>query len=188
MSPYFTKYGYSRRFHDQFVAAQAEAKAAKRGIWADGGMKYPDYPEREAWWTPRGEFVAKFRTEGEGKPNYIDITHWNALLQLEQHVGKEVHVLGTVGDVRLSGKGPARVTLSRRRGSDFPLVFFDRDVLGTSGIGKWQGEYVWVTGVPTIYENKYNKRKQVQIQIDRASQIRLSAVPGLSPPTASIGP
>jgi hypothetical protein len=36
--------------------------------------------------------------------------------------------------------------------------------------------------VPTIYENKYNKRKQVQIQIDRASQIRLSPVPGLTPP------
>ncbi len=183
MSPYFTKYGFSRRYHEDFVKAEAEAKAAKRGIWGDFPMKYPDYPERHAWWWPRGEFVAKFRSEGEGKANYIDITHWDAMQRLEENVGKEVHVLGTVGDVRIGERGPARVTLSRRMFNDFPLVFFDRDVLGTSGIANWRGEYVWVVGVPTIYENKHTKKKQVQIQIDRASQIRLSAVPGLTPPT-----
>lgn len=190
MSPYFTKYGFSRRYHADFLAAEAEAKAAKRGIWSDepGLMKYPDYPEREAWWTPRGEFVAKFRAEGEGKPNYIDITHWNSLQQLEANVGKEVHLLGTVGDVRIGERGPARVTLSRRMFNDFPLVFFDRDVLGTSGIALWKSEYVWVTGVPTLYENKNTKKKQVQIVIDRASQIRLCPVPGLSPPSAGVGP
>lgn len=188
MSPYFTKYGYSRRFHQQFVEAEAEAQAHKRGIWADGVMKYPDYGERKAWWTPRGEFIAEFRKVGEGKANYIDITHWNAMQRLEEHVGKEVHVLGTVGEVRIGEKGPARVMLSRQLFNDFPLVFFDRDVLGTSGIMQWKGEFVWVTGVPTVYENKHTKKKQVQIQIDRASQIRLSPVPGLTPPAASVGP
>jgi endonuclease YncB( thermonuclease family) len=179
MSPYYTKYGFSRRFHDEFVKAQAEAKAAKRGIWADGVMKYPDYKEREEWWWPRAEFVRAFRTEGEGKGNYIDVTHWDAMSRLEQLVGKEVHVLGTVDDVKINERGPARVMLGR-----LPLIFFDRDLLGTSGIMTWRGEYVWVTGVPTIYENKHTKRKQVQIQIDHASQIRLSPVPGLSIPTA----
>ena len=53
MSPYFPKYGNSRRFHQEFLAAQAEAKAAQRGIWAPGAPAYPDYPEREAWWTAR---------------------------------------------------------------------------------------------------------------------------------------
>jgi hypothetical protein len=184
MSPYFTKYGFSRRYHQDFVAAEAEAKAAKRGIWAEGIKKYPDYKEREEWWKPRAEFVAKFRSDGEGKQNYIDITHWDAMQRMEAMVGKEVHVLGTVGDVRIGERGPARVTLSRRLFNDFPLVFFDRDILGTSGIAQWRGEFVEVVGVPTIYENKNTKRKQVQIVIDRASQIRLSAVPGLTPPTA----
>ena len=185
MSPYFPKYGNSRRFHAEFVAAQAEAKAAKRGIWAPGAPGYPDYPEREAWWVARGNFVAAFRAEGEGKANYIDITHWDALEQLEANVGKEVHVLGTVGDVRIGEKGPTRVTLSRRLFSDFPLIFFDRDVLGTSGISEWKGEFVVVTGTPSMYENKYTHKKQLQIQIDRASQITLSPVPGLSIPTAA---
>lgn len=179
MSPYYTKYGFSRRFHDEFVKAQAEAKAAKRGIWADGIMKYPDYKEREEWWWPRAEFVRAFRTEGDGKTNYVDVTQWDAMRRIDELVGKEVHVLGTVDDVRINERGPARVTLGR-----LPLIFFDRDLLGTSGIMAWRGEYVWVTGVPTIYENKHTKRKQVQIVIDRASQIRLSPVPGLSLPTA----
>ena len=185
MSPYFPKYGNSRRFHAEFLAAEAEAKAAKLGIWAPGAPGYPDYPEREAWWTARGDFVAKFRAEGEGNPLYIDITHWDALEQLEANVGKEVHLLGTVGDVRIGEKGPTRVTLSRRLFSDFPLVFFDRDVLGTSGISEWKGEFVVITGTPSMYENKHTHKKQLQIQVDRASQITLSPVPGLSIPTAS---
>ena len=43
-----------------------------------------------------------------------------------------------------------------------------------------------VTGVPTIYENKQTHQKQLQIVIDRASQIRRSPVPGLSPPLSSV--
>jgi endonuclease YncB( thermonuclease family) len=188
MSPYFTKYGHSRRFHDDLVKAHAEAKAATRGIWAPGVLGYPDYPEREAWWGPRAAFIDAFRKDGEGKPDYIDITHWDALQQLEAQAGKEVHLLGTVGDVRIGEKGPTRVTLSRRMFSDFPLVFFDRDVLGTSGIALWKSEFVVVTGTPTIYENKHTHKKQVQIVIDRASQIQLCPVPGLTPPVATPAP
>lgn len=188
MSPYFPKYGQSRRFHAEFVAAQEEARKAKRGIWADGVMAYPDYDERLAWWNARGEFLAEFRKEGEGKANYIDISHWDATKRLEELLGKEVHVLGLVADVRIGERGPTRVTLSRQRFSGFPLIFFDRDVFVQSGIASWKGEYVWVTGVPTIYENRHTKKKQVQIVIDRASQIRLSAVPGLQIPTSTPSP
>ena len=188
MAPYFPKYGQSRRYHNDFIAAEAEAKAAHRGIWAPGAMAYPDYPEREAWWTARGDFVAAFRAEAEGKPNYLDITHWDALNKLEELVGKEVVVLGTVGDVRIGEKGPTRVTLSRSQMADFPLIFFDKDVFGTSGIGLWKGEFVIVTGTPSIYENKKSHKKQVQIVIDRASQIRLSPVPGLTVPTSAPAP
>jgi endonuclease YncB( thermonuclease family) len=183
MSPYFAKYGQSRRFHDEFVKAQAEARAKKLGIWADGVMAYPDYDERLAWWDARGAFVEQFRKEAEGKPNYIDITHWDATKRLEELVGKEVHVLGTVGDVRIGERGPTRVTLSRQMFSDFPLVFFDRDVFVQSGLAQWKSEFVVITGTPTVYENRHNKRKQVQIVIDRASQVRLSPVPGLQIPT-----
>lgn len=188
MSPYFPKYGQSRRFHKEFVAAQEEARAAKRGIWAPGAMSYPDYDERLEWWNARGEFVAKFRADGEGKDNFIDISHWDATKRLEDLVGKEVTVLGVVGDVRIGEKGPTRVSLSRQQFAGFPLVFFDKDVFVQSGIGKWTGEYVRVTGIPTIYENRFNHKKQVQLVIDRAAQIELSPVPGLQIPTSTPTP
>jgi endonuclease YncB( thermonuclease family) len=187
-APYFPKYGQSRRFHEDFVKAQEEARAAKRGIWAPGVEAYPDYDERLAWWNARGEFVAAFRKEGEGKENYIDISHWDATKKLEELVGKEVHVLGVVADVRFGEKGPSRVDLARSRFGGFPLMFFDRDVIMQSGIAGWNGEYVTVTGVPTIYENRYNHKKQVQLVIDRASQIQLSPVPGLQIPTSTPAP
>lgn len=186
MSPYFSKYGYSRRYHKELLAALAEAKAAKRGIWAPGAPGYPDYPEREAWWNARGDFIDQFRKDAEGNPSFIDITHWDALDQLEKSIGKEVTVLGVVGDVRIGDKGPSRVTLARQRVSGFPLIFFDRDVLGTSGLIEWKGEPVRVTGVPTMYENKHTHKKEVQIVVDRASQVVLSPVPGLTVPTATV--
>lgn len=182
MSPYFPKYGNSRRYHADFIKAQDEAKAAQRGIWAPGARHAPDYAEREAWWTARGNFVDEFRKEGEGKANYIDITHWDSLKAIEDQVGKEVKILGTVQDVSTGTKGPARVELARSRSSGFPLIFFDRDVLGTSGLYEWKGEYIVVTGTPTFYTSKKTGKKQLQIQIDRASQIKLSPIPGLIAP------
>ena len=97
-------------------------------------------------------------------------------------------LLGTVDNVRIGEKGPSSVTLSRSTAIGFPLIFLDRDVLGTSGIGNWKGEFVVVTGTPTVYENKRTHKKQVQIVIDRASQIRLSPVPGLTVPTSTPAP
>ena len=181
MAPYFPKYGTSRRFHADFLAAESEAKAQKRGIWAPGAKAYQDYPEREAWWGARGAFVDEFRKAGDGKSNYIDITHWDAEKTLESLVGKEVVVLGTVDDIKIGEKGPTIVKL----GGHFPVVFFDKDIFGSSGVPEWKGEFITVTGIPTIYENKHTHTKQVQIQVNQVSQIKLSPVPGLTVPSAA---
>jgi endonuclease YncB( thermonuclease family) len=189
MSPYFPKYGYSRRYHKEFLAAQDEAKAAQRGIWAPNAMAAPDYPEREQWWMARGAFVDEFRKEGEGKTNYVDLTHWDARRVLEDHIGKEVHVLGTVDEVVRNTKGPARVEMgTSSRSFKFPLVFFDRDLLVSTGLVEWKSEFIVVTGIVNVYTNKNTKRSQLQIQIDRGSQIKLSPIPGLLPPTTTAGP
>ncbi len=190
MSPYFPKYGNSRRFHKEFVEAQAEARAQRRGIWQPGALAYPDYAEREAWWTARADFIEAFRREAGDKPAYIDITHVNALSRLEEHVGKEVHLLGTIDDVVRPARGPARALMAYSRRQSFPLIFFDPDVLSMSGVDAWRSEFVVVTGVPTFYENKHTGRKQLQIVVDRASQVRRSQVPGLpaAAPAAAVAP
>ncbi len=172
MSPYFMKYGYSRRFHDEFVAAQNEARAAKRGIWDPTKQHYPDYDERLAWWTARAEFVKRFEADAAGKDNFIVLGHWDSLTKLEANVGKEVEVLSTIGQIRLGqGRAPHRVMLSRRIGSDFPLIYFDKDMFGASGVSRWKGEFVRARGTVTKYYNKYRKTHQLQIVVELPSQV-----------------
>ena len=188
MAPYFTKYGRSRRYDAEFVAAEAEAKAAHRGIWAPGAQAYPDYPEREAWWTARGDFVAKFRAAAAGDARYIDVTHEDAPATLAARVGSEVVVLGTVGDIFEGDRGPVRVMLARTGTEDLPVVIFDRDVFRQTGLAHGKGEYVTVTGTPSIYAHRAgrghgrSKQNQVEIVLDRADQVVLSPLPAVAAP------
>jgi endonuclease YncB( thermonuclease family) len=181
MSPYFSKYGYSRRFHEEFVEAQAEARAAQVGIWDPTREHYPDYEQRLRWWDARAEVVARFEAEAEGREHWINLTHWDAMERLAALEGEEVVLLSTVGDVRpRKGKGPARVMLSRRMFSDFPLIFFDDDVLARSSIEHARGEFVRVQGTVSRYEFKTRRSRtrkdeeppsQLQIQVRKPEQI-----------------
>ncbi|PRQ09998.1 thermonuclease family protein [Enhygromyxa salina] len=173
MSPYFTKYGYSRRFHYEFVAAEAEAKAKQLGLWAAGAQCYPDYDARAVWWNARADFVAQFEAEAAADPTLIDLTNWDAMVLLEARLGDEVEVLATVGDIRQGERGPKRVLLSRRMFKDFPLIFWEPDVFEESGIGRYRGEYVRVRGVVTSYTDRRSGRKQLQIEVRDPIQVRL---------------
>jgi endonuclease YncB( thermonuclease family) len=171
MSPYFTKYGYSRRFHDQFVAAQNEAREAKRGIWDPTKQHYPDYDERLVWWNIRADFIAKFEAEAEDRDEFIVLGQWDAIQRLEDSIGKPVEILATIGDIRLSQKGPNKVLLSRRRNSNFPLIYFDKDVFGSSRVSRWKGEFVRARGTVNKYYNKYRKKHELQIIVDLPGQV-----------------
>lgn len=171
MSPYFTKYGYSRRFHDQFVAAEKEARAAQRGIWRPGAPCYPDYDERKKWWDARAEFVRQFERDARGRDDFIVLTHWDALMRIEKLQGREVTVLGTVGNTSFGDRGPSRALLSRRMFNDFPVIFFDRDVFLASGITRYEGEFVRVTGVVSEYQSKRTKKRTLQLLVNLPSQV-----------------
>jgi endonuclease YncB( thermonuclease family) len=171
MSPYFSKYGYSRRFHADFVAAEEEARAAKRGIWDPDGMHYPDYDERKLWWDSRGDFIKKFEDEADRRENWVVLTRWDAVDRLERLVDKEVVLLGAVSDVIYGDRGPTRVKLSRRLHSDFTLVFFDKDVFRSSRIESYKGEFVRVRGYVSRYKNKHMKKYELQIIVELPGQI-----------------
>lgn len=185
MSPYFTKYGESRRFHDEFVAAQREAQDAERGIWDPAKEHYRDYDRRLAWWNARGEFVAAFEEDAAGRDDFIALTNWDAMRRIEERVGEEVVLLATVGDIHV-GDRVSKVMLSRRMGDDLPIVFFDAHVLEKSGIDRYAGEYVRVSGIVTTYKSKRRRaREQLQLVINVPSQITL---PAYEPPEGSIAP
>lgn len=181
MSPYFTKYGYSRRFHDEFVQAQKEARDAKRGIWDPDLEHYRDYDKRLQWWDARGEFIARFEKDAEGRDDMIMLGHWDAMDRIAAMEGKEVEILAGVGEI-YPGEGarPTRVMLSRRMFSDFPLIFFDEDVVLSSRIEEAQGEFARVRGTVSAYTYKSRRRRdeadrtQLQIEVKLSQQVIIS--------------
>lgn len=181
MSPYFSKYGYSRRFHEQFVQAQAEARAAGRGIWDPQLEHYRDYDLRLRWWNARAEVIADFESQAEGQDHFIALTNWDSMQRLEALEGEPVVLLATIGEIHpRQGKRPARVMLSRRMFDDLPLVFFDDQVLASSDAEEARGEFVRVQGTVSRYvfrERRPRRRSdepppsQLQVRIDEPEQI-----------------
>ena len=174
-SPYFTKYGRSRRFHAAFAQAQEEARAAKLHIWNEDEQHYPDYAERLAWWNARGDVMMRFEREAEGRPDHVVLTRWDSMTQLEQRLGEEVTVLGAVSEVKPRERGPTSVRLARNRKSSFDLVFFDRDVLLATQVSRARGEFIQVRGVVTRYENKERGISQLQVEVALPGQVLVPA-------------
>ena len=174
MSPYFTKYGYSHRFHKDFVHAEADAREAKRGIWSPDAEGYGDYDERTAWWNARADFIRAFEHQANGRDDYIQMTHWDALTRLEASLGKTVAVLSTVDKIQRF-KGLVRVSLARQRGSGFPIIFFDNDVFARSGIEKYWKEPVVVRG--NVERYKKGDYETLQIVVRDPKQVTLPDLP-----------
>ena len=173
MSPYFTKYSYSRRFHDDFVKAQEEARKAKRGIWDPKKEHYEDYDERLRWWNARADFIKRFEEAGKGRDDFIDLSDYDALDRLLAHVSKKVHVLGTVSKVFYpESKGPVKVSLSRSKEGRLYLIFFNRKVFEEARIEDFVQEYVWVEGKVSTYTDKRSKNELLEIVIEKPDQIR----------------
>ncbi len=177
MSPYFTKYSYSRRFHEEFTRAQEEARAARRGIWDPARQHYPDYDERLAWWNARADFLREMEREADGRDDFVFLTRWNAMERLRSLVGRKAVVVGSV--MRVARKDRvALVWLAWRKGEDFPLVFFDFDVLEKSRIEKHEGEYVRVEGEVRLYRDPRRKgREDLEIVVTRPDQVRGAPLP-----------
>ncbi|MBL8922057.1 MAG: thermonuclease family protein [Myxococcaceae bacterium] len=171
-TPYFMKYGRSRRFHKEFVEAEREAREAQRGIWKPGAMAYPDYDERLKWWGEREAVITRFEKAAQERPeDFVALTRWDSMLKLEGKVGQEVTILGSVSDVKYSqGNGPSVVKLSRTRTSDFDVVFFDRDVMLSTGIQFKKSEYVQVRGTVQKYKNEKGWEK-LQVVVNLPGQV-----------------
>jgi endonuclease YncB( thermonuclease family) len=150
MSPYFTKYGYSRRFHDELVEAQNEARAEQRGIWDPVLPHYPDYDERLAWWDRRAEAIEHFRRSYGGRPDYVEVGRTSEFERLVDLAGRTITVFGTIADIREDWT-PPRVLLSHRIGNDFIMVAFRDGVLSSYDFERYRGEYFYVRGRVNLY-------------------------------------
>jgi endonuclease YncB( thermonuclease family) len=179
MSPYFTKYGHATRYHREMLAAEREARAARRGIWDPSRPHYPDYDERLAWWRARGDFIEAFRSRAGAA--HVVLWHDGALDRLRARLGEEVEVLAISKDMRDSGRGPTRVLLATSSRATLPLIFFDPDVLTRSHLPGAIGEPLVVRGVVTEYRHRRSGDRELQILVRDPAQITLAPVPTPAP-------
>ncbi|MFM8979063.1 MAG: thermonuclease family protein [Planctomycetia bacterium] len=163
-SPYFVKYGRARRMDAEFRAAEAEARTARRGIWAsDGPPHYPDYDERLAWWQARARQVDGWRAAPDA-PERIELGTHEATRRLAQRQGQPVVLFGSVGRLRLD-EFPFIVFLAHKKGEDLPVVIRDRKVLEAIDPLKLSHGYVVVKGTLTSYRGK------PQVEVAEAAQV-----------------
>ncbi len=127
MSPYFDKYGASLRFEREFLAAEREARASGRGIWAPGAMAYPNYDARIAWWSRRAEQMKRFDNSHAGQVNAINLIDEDDWDRLKDLLGKDIRVLATAEDI-LAGGSPALIELQHKQNIRFAVSFSDAEV------------------------------------------------------------
>lgn len=165
-SPYFSKYGYSARFHNEFVNAQKYAMDNKLGIWSGKELCYPDYPERLQWWDKRGDQIRKFESEYMGKAGYysmLDISDYN---KLKAHMGDTVTIFGNISRV-MTDNDPHIVKFEINDYDTIDLIFFKRNygLIDELNLKDPKGYYVYAKGKLSEYKGK------LQIIIDDKSQV-----------------
>lgn len=126
-SPYFNKYGNSKRFHDDFVNAQNFARENKLGVWDPEKKHYPDYDERLVWWNKRAEQLENFENKYSGEENYFNLSNDDAFKKLENYVGKEITVFGSIGEI-LTKKFPYIMRIPHNKDEAFEIVLFEENV------------------------------------------------------------
>ena len=165
-SPYFVKYGRSRRFDAIFRAAEAEARAAGRGIWGSTGpAHYPDYEERLGWWEARAQQVDQWQKEA-ARPDHVTLGAPDADERLGALVGKDAVVFGLLDrelEVKTKDKRVLLLTHLERRG--FSLVFFDLTLPDQLDMHALTSRYLTVRGKVTLYNGR------PQMIIESAAQI-----------------
>jgi endonuclease YncB( thermonuclease family) len=84
-APYFTKYGYSREHHAEYVAAQKAAQEKKLGVWDpsnEGNLRgtYLGPDGLIAWWNERADALAVFEKDARTRPDIVDTRmHYNLI-------------------------------------------------------------------------------------------------------------
>ena len=146
-SPYSMKYGHSARFRKEFEKAEKEARAAKRGIWAEKPMGYRDYDARCKWWLERGEQLVRYEKEHSPKTHAIALTEDSTADRLSAHVGREVLLLCNMPEFKdgIDHDG-LQISFTATQDTRLNLHFADADQLKASGADDLRGYYVLVKG------------------------------------------
>ncbi len=155
-SPYFNKYGNSKRFHNEFAEAQKYAMENKLGIWNPEKKKYPDYEERLNWWNVRAVQLEQFAENHKGKEGYFDLNSTEDYEKLSAFVGKEIVVFGGISNV-MTDKFPYIFRIPIRKEMNFDLVVkqSDSNVMDQIDMDYLKEYYIYSKGILDTYDGRY---------------------------------
>jgi len=98
-SPYFNKYGNSKRFHKEFIQAQQYAIENRLGIWNPDSKCYPDYVFRIKWWNVRAEQIMNFEKKYTENENFFNLSNDGEFDRLKNYEGKNVTVFANISEI-----------------------------------------------------------------------------------------
>ncbi|MEO6695823.1 MAG: thermonuclease family protein [Ignavibacteria bacterium] len=155
-SPYFNKYGISKRFHDDFVTAQNYARENRLGIWDPDKKHYPDYNERIIWWDKRADQLKNFDEKYFSNDNFLNLGNDRDFKRLTDYVGKEITVFGSIGDI-LTKKLPYILRIPHDKNEAFEIVVFEENlnILNELDLETKREYYIYMRGKLEFYKGNY---------------------------------
>ncbi len=163
LSPYFTKYGYSKRFRTEFQKAELEARENKTGIWnsaEDSLEHYPDYDERLAWWHRRGDALERYESLHNGMDSYYRMGIPGEMVRLKKELashpdGLRVTLFGSVKQIKNPRMNGKVAVISNKDSRDVPVYWDSRTHKKgqNEDFSPFEGEFVYLKGrvVPSKY-------------------------------------
>jgi endonuclease YncB( thermonuclease family) len=165
-SPYYNKYGNSKRFHEEFQEAQNYARQKRLGIWGTDAKCYPDYEARLIWWNKRAEQIEEYERQYARSENSFNLMNDGEYERLKNFIDKDVLVFINITEI-ITDKNPSIIRTNVKRGVDFDIVFFDeyRKILDEYDTEILKEFFLFATGKLTIYRDRY------QIVVESPNQI-----------------
>jgi endonuclease YncB( thermonuclease family) len=175
-SPYFVKYGRSKRFDAAFAAAQREAREAGRGIW---GPQAPyrhcaDYDVRLKWWNERADAWQAAEEARAARDDVFLLGRADEWERLKGAVGRRAIVVGTIEGYRAAGE-VGLLSCAHVAKRSFLVVGAPKDVEALDAVKRFEGDLVFLTGTVELYKG------EPQFRHTPAAPVQLSKAP--PPPT-----
>ena len=175
-SPYYVKYGRSKRFDALLRAAQADARQHKRGIWADDAKGYPHYETLLAWWERRARALDWLDAQRQSGNAPIEVGSKNSIRKLSRRVAKPepVWIFGLIDDkddkaVIHHDKG-ATLRIGGQRYIEIEIV--GQELAKAMRPEQWIGELISAKGQLDREGNPLNERiRYMRLVVTDAAQI-----------------
>lgn len=150
MSPYYTNFGRCPEYHDEFGAAQREARDHQRGIWDPDAESYDDYDERFERFDRRADAIEAFRRNFDSTPGAVQLGTDTAMSRLRYKLGEQVLVFGALDRV-VAGAEPPRLELYHRHRRPLRVRLADETTPERLNVELREGEYLYVFGTVRLY-------------------------------------